>query len=450
LKPSTRATLRFAIVLLLWHAGFYALTLHFGVLYMGDSWEYITGGYNLLEHSWLYSGSPSMPVVEEYMTQRTPLYPAFLAGVYALGGDNWTAIFLQGLVSIASLLLLRSTMLRLGHNPPGDWLLLLLLLTFPPQYIHAMWVEPEMLLQLFTVLYFRSWVILVQKKKPSHAWAMSAWLIIGLFTKPVMFPFVAVHAALLIAACFRWRLSKAVLLAALLPVVAVLTYRHINKLRTGHAHFSSNQAFNALYYAYPYIAHRHGNANAMAWLQTQRAAVEKLPLFADRYNEAERHGRTFLKNEWHGYLPFHLRGSARLLIDPGKADLDLFTGRLTYGKLYGIAHPGATRSPPEVPAHGSWRERLAQPSFILALLIALFNLVRLTGVALFLADKRQWVMVRLFLLFLVLYFSGLAGPIAVPRYLLPVWPLIAGAAALGWSRILARRNSSSVAYAPAA
>lgn len=455
MKSFTRATLRFALVLLLWHAGFYALTLHYGVLYMGDSWEYVTAGYNILEHGKLYSGSPSLPVVEEYMTQRTPLYPAFLAAVYASGGTNWTAVLLQGLLSAASLLVLRATLLRIGYNPRHDWLLLLLLLTFPPQYIHAMWVEPEALLQLFTVAYFHAWVLFAQEKKAQHAWTMSVWLALGLLTKPVLYPFVVAHVAALAFAVFRWRISKTVLLAAMIPLLVVIGYRQVNKVRTGHAHFSSNGAFNALYYAYPFYQHRWGTDSAAAWLKFQRAAVNRLPRFADRYAEAERLGAAFVRGHWLQYLPFHARGSARLLVYPGKADIDLFTRKLSYGKLYGVVHPGAIQPPrhgAEPLAQGS---RIEQPSALLALAVFIFNVARLVGFGIFLADKRQSRAVRAALLFLVVYFAWIAGPIAVPRYLLPVWPLMAGAAALGWARILARRSNaqrknSSVVLTPAA
>ncbi len=443
MKSSPRATLRFALVLLLWHAAFYAFTLHYGVLYMGDSWEYVTAGYNILERGWLYSGSPSLPVVEEYMTQRTPLYPAFLAAVYAAGGTAWTAILLQGLMSVSSLLMLRATLLRIGYNQRYDWLLLLLLLTFPPQYIHAMWVEPEALLQLFTVLYFRSWVLLVQERGARHAWAMSVWLVLGLLTKPVLYPFVAVHAIVLAAAAFRWKISRVALAAAIIPLLIVVGYRQVNKARTGLAHFSSNGAFNALYYASPFYQHRWGTDSAATWLKAQRAAVQKFPRFADRYAEAEKRGRAFLSAEWRAYLPFHLLGSARLLIDPGKADLDLFSGRLTYGQLYGIAHPDAIQPPLQKAAtREDWKGKFVQPAFTIAFLVGLLNLARLAGVALFLADKRQSKAVRGLFFLLVAYFAVLAGPIAVPRYLLPVWPLMAGAAALGWSRILAWRFSA--------
>lgn len=441
MKSSPRATIRFALVLLLWHAGFYALTLHYGVLYMGDSWEYVTAGYNILEHGTLYSGSQSLPVAEEYMTQRTPLYPVALAAVYAAGGTNWMAILLQGLMSVSSLLVLRSTLLRIGYNPRYDWLLLLLLLTFPPQYIHAMWVEPEALLQLFTVLYFRSWVLLVRGKCARHAWAMSGWLVLGLLTKPVLYPFAAVHAIVMAAAAFRWKLSKGIFVAALIPLLVVVGYRQVNKTRTGLAHFSSNGAFNALYYAYPFYQHRWGTDSAATWLDAQRAAVQKFPRFADRYAEAERRGAIFLRQHWLHYFPFHATGSARLLLDPGKADIDLFTGRLTYGKLYGIRHPGVTAQLPGI-THSVGQNRIVQPSFLLALAVLVFNIARVAGFGLFLTDVRQSPAVRIALLFLIVYFAWLAGPIAVPRYLLPVWPLMAGAAALGWSRILARRFSA--------
>lgn len=438
MKSPARATLRFIAVLLLWHAGFIALQIHYGILYMGDSWEYVTAGYNLLERGWLYSGSPSLPVVEEYMTQRTPLYPAFLAGVYALGGTAWTAILLQSVVSILTLALLRRTLLRLGHNSRYDWLLLLLLLTYPPQIIHALWIEPEALLQLFSVFYFDAWVRLLQARGRRYGWLASLWLVLGLFTKPVLYPFVIVHFLLLLFAGIRWK-KVSLPVAALLPVLAVAGYLFLNKTRTGQAHFSSNQAFNAIYYAAPYIAHKHSVGSAAQWLTAQRTAIARLPDFKSRYTAAEKIGRTFLRENASGYIPFHLAGSARLLIDPGKADLDLFSGRLTYGKLYGSVQPSADSSRDvQAPARG-WRVRLAQPTMWLALMVFFFNLVRLAGLGLFLLHRRQAWLLRAGLLMFVVYFALLAGPIAAPRYLLPVWPLMAGAAALGWARILAQR-----------
>lgn len=433
----------FIAVLAVVHVLFFLLTLHYKRLYTGDSFEYVYEAINIRDRSWFYCGNPALPIREEYLSFRTPLYPLFLLVVYSLGGSNWTVLILQALISVGSMLLLRNTLLKIGFRKKYDWLLLLLLITYPAQFIHANQVEPEMLLQLCSVLYFRSWVLLFRDKKNAHAWWAGLWLIAGIFVKPVWYPFVWMHALLLIVFAIRHPANrKAALLACLLPILAVQGYKGWNLRRTGVYHVTSNQSFNAIFYYNYYFGEQYGVDSARAFLGKERARIAALPSFKERYAAAHRRGWQLLQEHGAAYIPFHMKHSARLLIDPGKGDWDLFTGRLTYGGLYhhtGRGLKDALRE--EGWLRGGWSYLRREPSLSLSLLVLVFNVLRLAGFFFFLTDKKMIWPIRWWCVLLIVYIAAITGPIATPRYLLPVSLVLTGAATLGFQRILSRRHS---------
>ncbi len=459
----SRRDLFFLATVLAWHAVFFGLARHWGRIHMGDTHEYVAAARNLLHHGTLYSGDLSLPFTGEEATLRTPLYPMLLAGVYAVGGNDWVVIILQSLISGLALMVARDALLRVGYNKKWDWVFLLLALSYPAQAIHAAEIEPEMALQLFTVLYFRSGLLLLLDGRPKHAAWSSLWLVIGLLTKPVLYPVVALHFLALVGWSVWKRKSLSagragvLVAAACMPLLAVVAYNTWNLQRTGKWHFTSNQAFNALYYYYPFVEHRAGHDSARRFIEGERASIAALPRYADRYDHAQRRGWRLLRENAGAYLPFHIFHSARLLIDPGKADLDLFTGRLSYEKLY----TATGESFSETLKTGGWSGIPAyarrNPSLPLALGVLAANLIRLGGLILFFTRRRIPRRARLLVMFFVAYFCAVTGPIAAPRYLLPVAPILIGCAAIGWggvqsgrhSRILARRNASCFARTPA-
>jgi hypothetical protein len=129
---------------------------------------------------------------------------------------------------------------------------------------------------------------------------------------------------------------------------------------------------------------------------------------------------------------FHLKNSARVFIDPGKAEIDLFTGRLTYAKLYLKEHNGFLDTLKNKGWRGIQEYARNNPSMPLALLILLFTCLRAAGIVLFFFDKRISGLVRLFVFIFLAYFAVAAGPIAGPRYFLPVSLLAIGAAVIGF------------------
>jgi hypothetical protein len=220
---------------------------------------------------------------------------------------------------------------------------------------------------------------------------------------------------------------------ALLPVAAVAFYNYGNLQRTGKFHFSSNQAFNAIYYYYPFIAATSGNDSAGRFLTAERAKTAAITNYAERYNYANGRGMALLQQNFGRYMLFHIRHTARILIEPGKAEMDLFTGRLTYGRLFNKNEKGffrmiQTEGPGGLPAYAG-----RNPSLFLALIVLLFNCVRLAGIYFFIRSSKLPGRLVLFPLAIIAYFAFAAGPIANTRYFLPVSLISIGCAAVGWA-----------------
>ncbi len=443
---NARAAWLFFISVLLMHVTGFLLAMHYTRIYMGDSYEYIYEALNIKQHLFFYAGNPAMPVTAEYMTFRPPLYPLLLAAVYSLTVNNWLVLVLQNLLSVFTICYLRKMLLELGYKPKYDWLLLLLLATYPAQFIHASTLEPEIVLQFFVLLYVRYFILLVQQKKAKYALVMSVALVLGLFTKPLLYPFAAIHFLMLLMLAFRWKMFRAGWIAtALIPLLVIVGYNSWNASRTGKFHFTSNQSFNAVYYYYFYLSHKEGPDSAQAFLHTERAKIASLHSFKERYDYGNNRGKELLGQNFAPYMAYHMKNSARFFIDPGKGDIDLFTGRLSYGSLYHKTGGGFYAT---VKEKGWWRGTLFylqyEPVMIVVLIVFFFNCIRLLGMFFFLRDRTQIGLVRAFIFFFLLYVALLTGPIATPRYVLPVSLLLCGLATLGFQSFAERRKKMIV------
>ncbi|NDC41858.1 MAG: hypothetical protein EBZ77_09955 [Chitinophagia bacterium] len=296
----------------------------------------------------------------------------------------------------------------------------------PSQFINANNIAPDILLQTCTLLYVGHAVRGLQTRRPIHLLFMALWLVAGMLVKPVLYPFVAVHLLLVLVLAKQGRGAIGVkALATTLPVLAIVVYSYTNYLNTGKFHYSSNQAFNALFYYKPYVLKTQGADSATAFIARERARLAAIPNYSQRYDAANRRGTELFQEYFPGYLLFHIQSAAKSLIDPGKAELDLFTGKLSYGQLYtgnegGLAYANK---------HG-WVAYLgSNPSVWVALLVLIANVARLLLFTRLLLQRQVPLGIRLLLCITIVYFVMAAGPIANTRYLLPVALLLAAGAA---------------------
>lgn len=420
------------------HVLFFMMAATYKRIYMGDSFEYVYEALNIKSNFFFYSGNPAMPIEPEYMTQRQPGYPLFLLAIYLFIANNWIVIIIQNVLSIINIYYCRSILLRLGFRDKYDWLLLLLVFAYPAQFINANTIAPDILLQTVTLIYFGSFVSLYQTGEARFAMLMSFALIDGLMVKPVLYPFVVVHLIIFIALYFRSR-HEELRIAATLPLVAVLIYCGINYNRTGKFHFSSNQAFNAVFYFNGFISKKEGADSANKFLQKERSNLAAIPSYKERYDHANKRGTQLLRQNFIPYMAYHLENSARIFIEPGKGEMDLFTGKLTYGRLYSNEQTGFYSTLKNKGWGGMAAYIQRNPSMPIVLLVLLFNIIRLGGMVIFFFSKDVDLHIRLFALILLCYFAVAAGPIANTRYFLPVSLIAIGCAAIGYMSILEKR-----------
>jgi 4-amino-4-deoxy-L-arabinose transferase-like glycosyltransferase len=432
-------------VIALIHIVFFLLACSFKRIYMGDSFEYIYEAVNIRDYLFFYSGNAAMPIAPEYMTQRQPLYPLALLGVYLFSVNNWIVLLLQNALSVANLLYLRRTITGLGYKKKYDALLLVLLAAYPAQFINANTIAPDILLQSFTLLYFGLFIRLFTTRQLKYGLLMGLSLAAGALVKPVLYPFAVVHVVFIITlAIYQKNTLQRQLLVALLPLCIVMLYSYHNSLRTGKYHFSSNQAFNAIYYYYPFISAHEGADSANRFLAQEREKCAAIPDYASRYDYANQRGSELLRSNFIPYMAFHLKHSARLFIEPGKGEIDLFTGRLTYGRLYSKEQTGFYATLKTKGAAGLIDYASNNPTLIIVLVIGLFNMVRLVGLFWFFRRSNIHPGILLFTFILLGYFAVAAGPIANTRYLLPVSPIVIGLAVMGIAARQAQRAKTNI------
>jgi hypothetical protein len=171
----------------------------------------------------------------------------------------------------------------------------------------------------------------------------------------------------------------------------------------------------------------------------ERTAVNSIPDYKERYDYGNKRGWQLLKDNFAPYMAFHLKNSARIFIEPGKAEMDLFTGRLTYGRLYHREQTGFYATLKNKGWSGMGGYIQDNPSLPFVMLVLLFNWVRLIGlVAFFFRRNIHW-FVRLFILVLLGYFTVAAGPISNTRYFLPVSLIAIGCAVIGYIGMINKR-----------
>jgi hypothetical protein len=444
--PSTtnRKDKTFIAIIALVHVIFFILACGYKRIYNGDSFEYIYEGLNIKDLFFFYSGSPVLPITPEYMTQRPPLYPLFLWCVYLFTVNNWTVIVLQNLLSIFTISFVRKIFKSIGYQTRYDRLLVLFIIAYPAQFINANTIAPDILLQFFAVLYFGNFISFFQKKQLRYPLYMSLALIAGMLVKPVLYPFVTVHIIIVFTTALYLKLKmQRPVLIALAPLCAVLLYNYWNFTRTGTFHFTSNQSFNAFYYYYPYISSKQGADSANRFLAHERKEYEDIPDYDERYQYANRRGEALLKQNFLPYMLFHLKNSARIFIEPGKAEIDLFTGKLTYGRLYSKQQTGF-RATWQNKGWGGMNTYIHNnPSLLIAILILLFNIARLIGLLWFFTDRHIHWLIRSFSFIFIIYFALAAGPIANTRYFLPVSLIVICCSVLGFTGRMNNKTSYS-------
>ncbi|MEN8202191.1 MAG: hypothetical protein ABFS28_06295 [Bacteroidota bacterium] len=431
LKTSLTA---FAVILLV-HLLFFAIAQLNPPAHLSDSDDYLNASENLYKKGVLYCGDLSEPIIKEQFTRRPPLYPLLL-GTVTLTGSKIPALLIQILISMTSIFVVFSIFLQ-NHSSqnPGKQAVIfatILLLATPAQFIYSNRIMAELLFQL--ILVGMAWSVYrhFESRESRYIWMFHLFLSLGVATKPVLYPFALLSIILSLALFLRTK-KKAFILAICLPVVWIGLYSIGNYKRTGSAQYSSIQTANLVNYNLRYfLMGQEGSEYAAAEVDLLYEVCGDESGYREKNKCLEKGVRNIVLDRPLQYGLYHLKGSLRYFIDPGRFDL------VTYFNLEEPDSPGILYSLNQEGIRGVFKFIRQEGWALIAVLvlIALFKLVKITGFILYLLREKSRLPFRIFLAILVGYLALVTGPLGASRFLLPAELFLIGGAVLGWSSLI--------------
>ena len=400
----------------------------------GDTDGYWQLAQNLADHG-VFSRAGTPPLLPDAF--RTPGYPAFLALFHAIG-LGWTAVGLvQSVLACISLALLVVLLQRWFDRKvvlAAAWLVAV----DPESVLYAATVAPATLITLLLLaavavaaLVRRGWAGLV-------AGALSG---LAALVKPMALYFPVWLAGL----CFLWAKGKRGLAQALLVLVAatavVLPWFARNQRVYGVWRFTSIQGFNLLYYNAAALESAERGLPVSVAQDSLAAELERrTPGFAG-LNELQKARameqlavRRILSHPAR-YALLHLRGVPTSLLDPGRID---------WARVLRLPNPSrGFFDILSISSFGSLLLFLERLPWVQVTVLALYGVFLLAVAGLFLVgvwtlagggnllSHAQRVVGWLWLVGPLLYLWLIIGPIGGARFRVPMWPYVAGVAAVG-------------------
>ncbi len=400
----------------------------------GDTAGYWQLAQNLVDHG-VFSRSPGIPLVPDAF--RTPGYPAFLALFYA-AGLGWTAVALvQSALSCATILLLVQLLGRWFDRKvvvAAAWLVAV----DPESVLYAATVAPATLVTFLLLA-----AVLGAASGRRSEWAVLAGLLSGLaaLVKPMALYFPAWLAGICLLDRRRtrrgWRAGLVLLAAAL--VVSPWFLR--NQRVFGVWRFTSIQGFNLLYYNAAALESAERGITVSDAQDSLAAELGRRNPGLAQANELERARamerlavRKILSHPLR-YTLLHLRGVPTSLLDPGRID---------WARALRLPNPArgffdilSVSSPSEL-----WRflKQLPWVQVGIFAAVGLFLLgttfLSLVGIWVLAGGKgllgvRERTAGWLWLVGPLVYLWLIVGPVGWARFRVPMWPYVAGLAALG-------------------
>jgi 4-amino-4-deoxy-L-arabinose transferase-like glycosyltransferase len=410
---------------------------------------YDSGGYerravNLLEHG-VFAGQAQPPFTPDL--ERTPVYPALIAGVYGVFGDRPIAVIaLHALLGAATAGLVFLLARELGLSDRVALIGALLAAVDPVSVMTANRLLTE---TLFTTLLVAGvWLFVMGWRREQLHWVALASLAFGAaaLTRPIaQFLPLALVPLLVFALRPRWR--QATIAAIVLVGISgalMASWALRNERVAGVFTLSTIGDTNLIYYrARAVMAAAEGISQEDAWEQLEARVAAEAGSGASQSEiiAVQRRQALEIFREHPGLTASMLvKGAARIVADPGytitctlldrqNTSFDCFPGKAT------MNDPGVVDK-----ALGKVSDMSVVQQFVLFAAILMLGV--LYGGALLgsvrLVRERRWLVLALLLLVIV-YFVGLsAGAEANSRFRVPIVPFLAILAAVGidWAMTL--------------
>ena len=400
------------------HVLYFLIACKIGSIYLVDSYGYLNQAKNILLHQSWYAEDWNAPMLIDYFTIRPPLYAVFILLCKTLFNSDYFVIAIQNVLSIVNFFILWKLLSEFKIPQKNTSVMIVLgLIFFPSQLIHANFIMTEIMFQtlLLGVFYFS--VITVQSPNSKNVFIICLLLSLAMLTKPVIFLFGILLFIFFMTIHFKHN-KKMLLSFVLLPITYHLLCLQ-NQHTTGHYHYSSIKIMADIRVNARYVlAQKYGEDSSSKFVSKVFNEANLLPEYGKRYEFISAScNQVYVQNKA-TFALLYLKGILSTLFDPGRFDLAVFFG-VQENNAIGILHLFHTegmRSIPEI--------LKTQPITLLIYLffILLFNILVCITFCIFLFDKKNDFLLRVLVFLFVGYIIAATGISGLCRYRVPIYP----------------------------
>lgn len=405
----------------------------------GDEAGYVALAREMLSQGTFNNISSGLPE-----TFRTPGYPAFVASILALSGNSITVLLVLQAFLPALVALLVFRVCRALSLPTTLSISMAIFSGLSPSVIELVLAGWGSDLLYTSLLLFATFIAFkVPSAKQPYLGAAIVGIIlgtatlvrpVGLYIAPIIFVGLA---CLALTASLSRKKSIALGVVALVAFGALLLPWYVrNKIETNHFFLSSLPAYNFVSYNIPdFLAHENGTTHSveMAKILTSLGNPSLTDLGSYTMTDTlTAYGAAFLRNNLIPYIPFHILSTIPFFVGSGLRD-DVM---IVQGMGLVVPFTPNNDNLTSLLLHGHFRTIAVHlveywPFALESLTWAI--LFMLAFIAPFLSSDRR---ARVFLVLgvvLILASAMLTGPVARPRYRVPIEPYVwVGAAYATW------------------
>ncbi|MDQ3140970.1 MAG: hypothetical protein M3Q56_01860 [Bacteroidota bacterium] len=405
------------VVLILIHAIFFLLAIHFNSIYLSDSFEYLFQAENLHLHHSYYANEYALPLQEEYQTVRTPIYGLFIYLTQWISTSHFWTLFIQNILSISTLTSLLYILKK--NNTALDWKILLSLILFPSQMIYSNMIMSEIVFQLILFWSFLFLWKYSMSKNLNQLLVYNLLLAAAVYTKPVMMYFWVINMFLMLYFFLQNRKISILLFAFILPLsILLLCWR--NFIVTDYFHFSYIKTNNLYNYNTEILLEYQYGASKADSITDQWVSASKHLNFKERCEYLEEKSIAIIRSNWVYYLLLQVRGMFRFFIDPGRYDIVSFIPSLNssseisfFGLLDQKGFKGITQ----------YFNAVSIPFLAFLLLSSIWNVYTLFLFVKNLFNTKINFLLRSFATIYIFYICFMSGPLGCSRFKLAIFPI---------------------------
>ncbi|MES2778326.1 MAG: glycosyltransferase family 39 protein [Bacteroidota bacterium] len=403
------------------HALYFCVALSVKGFYLIDSYGYAMQADNMLANGSWYAEDWNAPLLVDYFSIRPPLYATLIVFFRLFSDSIIPLLVLQNIISIVTCWMIYSFVVRNGFgSKTTKRMLIIAVILYPAQMIHANFVMTEIVFQFWLVSVFLTLYAFAQQPTWKSSLILSVLLSVCLLTKPVSLFLPVIVCGFMLWFVFkkqsRWQLMIPQLLVVFMFHGICLQNQHA----TGYYHYSSIKNINQLKYnaRYTLIAARgeeYADSTVAAVMQQANAATN----YGERLNIMNDKANAIIFQYPVAFAKVYAKGVVAYFVDPGRFDVFHFFNIEEKGTL-GLMHEMQTQG---VSAIQTYIEKAPVSVLFLLLMSLLWNCCVVFLFLYFLFTTQNHTL-RNILFVLVAYIGLATGPVGVSRYRVPVFPFL--------------------------